>query len=889
MASASNVYWAPLRTLPFGRRVSGRTARVDAMGLGASPSTNTRRRVVAVVRAARDGSSNAPPAEGASDAANAPPSAVTSATLDLGPRAPAFQVAAKAAVAAPAKPAPAGLAISPSLAAGLGVAAAAAAAGAALSRASGAQSELEKSRAGLELEIAAAFGGRNKKFPVIRRYAENVSARYATALPRRLETVLFAEIMKTAALGAFASLYENVRSADALGHLVTLTNDVDWDHVPAPPEVDAADVERFVLDVLDTEEEHVGIIPRAVETELIRNAFVAGIYVMEEALKSFSARLFGSKYSLTVAPATRGWRLSQTHVEMSDEALTRLVRDELKAPPISRLFPQLEKNVALVAVALAGEVVGTAEFVFLGLPLKFRLRAKRAAVAETVKEAAAKEAAEEKGRARARRRDRAGAETKKVSAAESETDAIIAAYVEAYMNARGGGKFRGGPTSLFFSKKLERDTYVGFLKQIFGTINGATIAEVLGFDIIVNVGEMDASRSGALNQIDLVAFHERLVQTSTKKSRREIEAFVDWLMADPVYNIKAVPDAVERQVYINVFELLASLVSVALSTFEVQLLGRQLAMKVVECAPEEAKTDFANEKRFKPDPLVIQKFAESVTPVKPAQEVMCNVFSFALAFVAFEIRSIEAVMVGRKLGVALARPLEGAAGTLEAFDVEESLDVEFNATLRSALVVLAQEMLVASPGVVSGDVLEEMSEAAAAAPGTGAGTAAETKKKNTPRRRDETREDEKENRNRLFDGVMAGARDVFASFGAFGSTDMDDDDKITGKAQVRPGDALEDMVYATFIAHHSEPDAKFPFAYLTPGAFDEAVTELVAALRPGEKVPRSATAAIAAAADANGDGVIQWQEYLFCAKELDQVLRERLETAAAAKGTATYR
>ena len=28
-------------------------------------------------------------------------------------------------------------------------------------------------------------------------------------------------------------------------------------------------------------------------------------------------------------------------------------------------------------------------------------------------------------------------------------------------------------------------------------------------------------------------------------------------------------------------------------------------------------------------------------------------------------------------------------------------------------------------------------------------------------------------------------------------------------------------------------------------------------------------------ADANGDGVIQWQEYLFCAKELDQVLRER--------------
>ena len=852
MASVSIVLgWAHLRTSPFGRRVSGRTARVDSIGLGASPSTTTRRRTVAVVRAARDGSSTAGPAEGASDASLAPPSAVTPAMRDLGPRAPAFQVAAKAAVAEPAKPAPAGLALSPSLAAGLGVAAAAAAAGAALSRTSGLQSELKRSRAGMELEIAAAFGG-NKKFPIIRRYAENVSARYATALPRGFETVLFAEIIKTAALGAFASLYENVRSADALGHPAVLTNDVDWNHVPPPPEVDAEDVERFVLDVLDTEEEHVGIIPRAVETELIRNAFVAGIYIMEDALKSFSARLFGSKYSLTISKAEKGWRPSNTHeMRLSDVALTRLVRDELKAPPVSRLFPQLEKNVAKVATALAGEVVGTAEFVFLGLPLRFRLRAKEAAVAETVNEAAAKEAAAEIST------------SKSVSADESETDRIIEAYVEAYMSSRANGKFRGGPTSLFFSKKLERDTYVGFLKQIFGTINGATIAEVLGFDIIVNVGEVDASRSGALSQIDLAAFRERLSRSSTKKSRREIETFVDWLMADPVYNIKAVPDAVERQVYINVFELLASLVSVALSTFEVQLLGRRIAMKVTECSPEEAKTDFAGEKRFKPDPSVIQKFAESATPVKPAQEVMCNVFSFALAFVAFEIRSIEAVVVGRKLGVALARPLEGGAAA-ETFDVEESLDVEFNATLRRALVVLAQEMLVASPGAVSGDVLEEMSEAAA-------GPEAKMVKKQ--KRRDEPREEER-NRN-LFDGVLAGARDVFASFGAFGSADMDDDDKITGKAQVRPGDALEDMVYATFIAHHSAPDAKFPFAYLTPGAFDEAVTELVAALRPGEKVPRSATAAIAAAADANGDGVIQWQEYLFCAKELDQVLRER--------------
>ena len=73
-------------------------------------------------------------------------------------------------------------------------------------------------------------------------------------------------------------------------------------------------------------------------------------------------------------------------------------------------------------------------------------------------------------------------------------------------------------------------------------------------------------------------------------------------MADPVYNIKAVPDAVERQVYINVFELLASLVSVALSTFEVQLLGRQLAMKVVEPSPRRPRRTSRTRRDSSPTP-----------------------------------------------------------------------------------------------------------------------------------------------------------------------------------------------------------------------------------------------------------------------------------------------
>ena len=275
----------------------------------------------------------------------------------------------------------------------------------------------------------SAFGGGDKKFPIIKKYATNVSERYATQLPKKLQAVVFTEIIKVAALGAFSSLYVNIKQADALGHPVVLINQLNLQHTRAQhPEVNAEDVEKFVLDVLDQEDEHVGFIPRSMETELIRNAFVAGIYIMEDAVQSFSARLFGSTYSLEIAPAKRGWQRPKlgTNVTLTDAQLTKLVREELKAPLLTRFAPSLEQNVARVAVALAGEgtcslsqiqahclpivqsnhsltlrktdtffnlsqVVGTAEFVFLGLPLKFRLRAKETAVSETVMDAAAQE------------------------------------------------------------------------------------------------------------------------------------------------------------------------------------------------------------------------------------------------------------------------------------------------------------------------------------------------------------------------------------------------------------------------------------------------------------------------------------------------------------------
>ena len=225
------------------------------------------------------------------------------------------------------------------------------------------------------------------------------------------------------------------------------------------------------------------------------------------------------------------------------------------------------------------------------------------------------------------------------------------------------------------------------------------------------------------------------------------------------------------------------------------------------------------------------------------------------------------MLVGRSLSVHLALPYL-AKGAFTQTDLDESLDVEFNASLRNALTLLAQEMLLASP--------------------KSAGNGKEAFLSPTTLEDEDSRNEESGPTPKFSDlgngfrGVLDSAREVLSSFGAFAS--MDDEDKILGRSSPSRTGGLnggsttleratfEDTVYSTFVKNHTPPDAKFPFAYLTPNSFDEAVTELASEIRPGEKVPRSATAAVAAAADANGDGVIQWQEYYFCAKELNAVL-----------------
>ena len=197
------------------------------------------------------------------------------------------------------------------------------------------------------------------------------------------------------------------------------------------------------------------------------------------------------------------------------------------------------------------------------------------------------------------------------------------------------------------------------------------------------------------------------------------------------YNIKAVPDAIERAIYINCFELLSSILAGALSTFEVDLMGRIVKVKVSEVgccklkpmlvvpwfprlklkyenllssftftlnlrpySEAAAGRDLRAATRFRPNAQTLQQFSTELTSIAPVREVMCNVYSFVLAFAAFSISDAQMTIVGRKMKFRLAAGRAGGGGGAgDVEDVEAGATDEWNLVLRSALNTLVQEMV----------------------------------------------------------------------------------------------------------------------------------------------------------------------------------------------------
>jgi len=714
------------------------------------------------------------------------------------------------------------------------------------------------------------FGVRDataKERPVMRRYATQIEDRYdVRLLPRELEIQVYTEIVKTATLGAFCSLVDNVKNAEILGHPIVLLNKIDWEHQAPTPEVEATEVERFVTSVLNEDgggdgsrRTGVGLLPRQAEVEIYRNALITAVYITEDTLKSLRLRLFDTEYSLEIGPTLNGWQNNKVHPKMTDDELRRLVREELKAPLPTRLLPGVEANIGRVAVALAGEVVGSTEFVFLGHTLRLSL---------------APPTRQQGGRTGAAS-DQSSHDTGvsspfsslgSSSTSSKETVEIIGEYIDAYMDSRPKGSQISNP--FFFSKSLERQTYISFLSNLFGNVQDAVLCQFMGFDVVLNVGP--AAKKGANGKLKV----PRLEGFAAESSRAAIAEFVDWLLLDPMYNVRAVPDGVERAVYINCFELLTNLLAGALSTFEVDLMGRNVKVRLSEA---QERRNLRTVSRFRPKPEVLRQFSRQLSSVEAVQEVMCQVYAFVLAFAAFELSNIKMSIVGRQLGFRLTQPV---SDVLSPEDLEAAMEGELSKKFSLALNTLVEEMLAAAeddgpdPKPGAGDALRGV---LARRRGEGSG-----------------------------DGLGGSSGQTLAGEGSGGGSggvnDPAGNDVLHrsggggvgsggGKGGVvnRGGEIDTDSaIYRTFIAHHRPACDVFPFPYLTPDGFSGAVSDLVAELQPkpaaGVKKKQGAQSGagsrvralpavqmLSAAVDVNGDGVIAWGEYYFAAKEIASV------------------
>ena len=288
---------------------------------------------------------------------------------------------------------------------------------------------------------------------------------------------------------------------------------------------------------------------------------------------------------------------------------------------------------------------------------------------------------------------------------------------------------------------------------------------------------------------------------AAQTSRARIETFVDWLLLDPMYNVRAVPDSVERAVYINCFELITNLLAGALSTFEVQLMGRNVKVKLSEARETR---DLRKVSRFRPKPDILRQLSRQLSGVEAMQEVMCQVYAFVLAFAAYEMSNVSVRIVGRQLSFRLTQP---ASDSLSPEDLEAAMEGEFSAKLRGALEVMVQEMLVAvdaadldasdlQTAVVKDSIIKQTS------PRGGQRFFGKT-----------------------FPKVPAGITRWFGESGGRGPrwAWLVEDER---KEAETPGD-VDSIIYRTFVSFHTPAGDAFPFPYLTPDAFAKSLADLV--------------------------------------------------------------
>jgi hypothetical protein len=543
---------------------------------------------------------------------------------------------------------------------------------------------------------AAAMSAKKKKKMsnadvVLLRYAKLITEAYDIPLiPDFLEDQVYREVANTAYESAVKNLEENLASAAVLGHPVVLSNVIAAGHMPKKSGIKEKELQRFIAEVLGTNR-GMPFLSAKLEQELYTNAVLTGWTVMEDTLSSFKVRLFDKEFGFVIEDEDMDETADRRAKQVSDDGgqldivpnlstktLLKIAHNELELPTTTRIFPKLEENAAKLAVGMLSEAC-TMEAKIKGFAVEFALEP----YDEESKEAFSNISFSEKD----------NVETK---AAVAE---LITVCVDDFMKSR-----PVAISSIFLPAKLERETYINVLKGLFGEIGGGPILNNLGFTVAMRITRQrqrpattSATTTSTVQDLDsklsdqpekrktarelfeqmaddlrrgdfgnIGSSSRELLgirisgdedpdtakkKAQQKRSYEEVGEFVDYLLEDPMYNVKAIPDNIERALYINCFELLLDVMSTLLSDFELDMLGRRIRMQV-RAAPKRGPKQFA---RFRPDSRALDEYTKEFAEIPAVREIMCNVYAFVLAFIAQVASDFEMIVVGHRFRTSLSR------------------------------------------------------------------------------------------------------------------------------------------------------------------------------------------------------------------------------------------
>ena len=765
---------------------------------------------------------------------------------------------------------------------------------------------------------------------LLKDYAKLIHDLYDVPIvPEFIETKVYAQALEQGLEGAFETLDDIVLSGNArvLGHpLVVQRRFVGEDSERLKKygalEVSKEDeLNKFVTDVVENSSNNGGDVvatennktskmlqkmEKKMSKKILSIAARTGTLFLESGVQSFSARIFDAEFYFDVREYTteegkdtsfhaRSKKLRRSraiHIAKtaSDDRLRKVIK-ELQIPPIGILFPELERDIGRLVIAMACEAIDfEVSLPNVDYAVKFDLRVKDQ-----------KEYDEDE---RKMSEQKMSLDTNLRS---EDGDELAQALADDFM-AR-----RKAVAPMFITPEVERKTYVDIIKGILGEIGlnaPSVIAEVLGMDVTIQVirkknddkkirteekdekdNAVEMSPMTSMGNSAAYAFlRERFKKNMTKTrdeqiaetlitsssssainsdaiSRGSVEAFIDWLLADAAYNIRAIPDDVERALYANCFELFLDGFLETTQKVEFSILGR--TVKIRARVAKDAPRDYTKLRRFRPDWQALDAITEEIKIEPEAlKRITSNVHAFVLAFLSQILEDASTVICGHEIRLALTTPtvLRKSYDFDDAnlsFDGTAQMRVDSESKTGDTLSFASSKALQQPPSRKKSQNAFSAMDALNALATELATEAASTSFSESSK--GEANDDQSKGGDFSIDSIFVDLqRDLQKQIAQFGFKNS-----FTNASQLESDAISHDAVaFSVFKKYCSPPDETFPFPYLTKVQFEVASLEVIkmAGFRYVSESITQKMEALAKAADEDKNGVIQWGEW-YCVSD----------------------